>query len=282
MVKKLRYLTNAIGISLLWLCGIITIAILLVITIYILYNGLGVIGWDFLTTFPSQGGKVGGIFPTIVVTIYITVIALLIATPLSVGGAVYMSEYAGENWLTNLIRFGADSLAGIPSIMFGLFGYLLFVTYFGWGFSLLSGSVTVALMSVPIILRVSEEAIKVIPESYKQGSLALGSTKWQTISKVVLPTAIPGIITGIMLGMGRIIGETAVFLLTTGSVVKLPWSPFDPVRPMTVHAYILATENVSLPKAFGTGATLLIMVLAITLTSNYITRRYMAKLGGKI
>jgi phosphate transport system permease protein len=282
MAKKIRYLTNAIGISLLWLCGIITVAILLLITVYILYNGLGMITWDFLTTFPSQGGKVGGIFPTIAVTVYITAIALLIAVPLSVGGAIYMSEYAGENWLTSLIRFGADSLAGIPSIMFGLFGYLLFVTYFGWGFSLLSGSVTVALMSVPIILRVSEEAIKVIPESYKQGSLALGSTKLQTIGKVVLPTAIPGIITGIMLGMGRIIGETAVFLLTTGSVVKLPWSLFDPVRPMTVHAYILATENVSLSKAFGTGATLLIMVLAITLASNYITRKYVAKLGGKI
>jgi phosphate transport system permease protein len=121
----------------------------------------------------------------------------------------------------------------------------------------------------------------VVPESYKHGSLALGSTKWQTIRKVVLPAAIPGIITGVMLSMGRIMGETAVFLLTTGSVLRLPFSPFDPCRPMTVHLYILATENISLPKAFGTGAVLLILVLAITLTSNYITMRYVRKTGGR-
>lgn len=281
MSGNFRYFTNSLGIALLWLSGAVTIGIMLLITLYILANGIPNISWELLTTDPSAGGKIGGIFPTIVATIYITAIALLVATPLSVGGAVYMAEYAGENLLTKLVRFGADSLAGIPSILIGLFGFLFFVEYLSLGFSLLSGSLAVAFMALPIILRVSEEAIKVVPESYKQGSLALGSTKWQTIRKVVLPTAIPGIITGVMLGMGRIVGETAVFLLTTGSVARLPTSLLDPVRPMTVHAYIIATENISLPKAFGTGATLLIMVLAITLVSNYMTRRYVAKLGGR-
>lgn len=280
MPRNFRYITNALGMSLLWLCGILTILILLLITGYILYNGLSEISWEFLTTSPEHGGRDGGIYPTILATVYITIIALLVATPLSIGGAIYMAEYAGESRLTQLVRFGADSLAGIPSILIGLFGYLLFVSYLGLGFSLISGSLAVAFMALPIILRVSEEAIKIVPHAYKQGSLALGSTKWQTIRKVVLPTAIPGIITGIILGMGRIIGETAVFLLTTGGVTRIPTSLFDPVRPMTLQAYFVATQNISLPKAFGTASTLLIMVLGITLLSNYFTRRYVKKLGG--
>ncbi len=281
MPTDARYLTNKIGISLLWLCGILTIVILLLITLYILLNGVGELTPGFLAGSPVHAGREGGIFPTIVATVYITVIALLVATPLGVGGAIYMAEYAGENRLTQLVRFGADSLAGIPSIMIGLFGYLLFVIYMGFGFSLLSGSLAVAFMALPIILRVSEEAIKVVPRSFREGSLALGSTRWQTIRRIVLPTAIPGIVTGIMLGMGRIIGETAVFLLTVGGVAQIPTSLSDPVRPMTLHAFIVATQNISLPKAFGTSAALLIMILAITLASNYMTQRYVRKIGGR-
>ncbi|MGA9140343.1 MAG: phosphate ABC transporter permease PstA [Methanocella sp.] len=281
MATNTRYLTNAIGISLLWLCGILTIIILLLITMYILINGIGELSPDFLTGSPVHAGREGGIFPTIVATVYITVIALLVATPLGVGGAVYMAEYAGENRITQLVRFGADSLAGIPSIMIGLFGYLLFVIYLGFGFSLLAGSLAVAFMALPIILRVSEEAIKVVPRSFREGSLALGSTKWQTIKKIVLPTAFPGVVTGVMLGMGRVIGETAVFLLTVGGVAQIPTSLSDPVRPMTLHAFIVATQNISLPKAFGTAAALLIMILAITLASNYLTKRYVKKMGGR-
>ena len=281
MPVNARYLTDRIGISLLWLCGILTVAILLLITAYILLNGIGELTPGFLTESPAKAGRAGGIYPTIVATVYITVIALLVATPLGVGGAMYMAEYAGESRVTQLVRFGADSLAGIPSIMIGLFGYLLFVSYMGFGFSLLSGSLAVALLALPIILRVSEEAIKVVPRSYREGSLALGSTRWQTIRRVVLPAAIPGVATGIILGMGRIIGETAVFLLTVGGMAQVPESLFDPVRPMTLHAFIVATQNISLPRAFGTSAALLIMILAITLASNYITRRYVRKMGGR-
>lgn len=281
MPVNLRYLANAIGLSLLWACGMLTVVILFLIALYILGNGIGQISWGFLTESPVHAGREGGIFPTIVATLYITAIALLVSAPLSIGGAIYMAEYAGESWITRLVRFGADSLAGIPSILIGLFGYLLFVSYFRLGFSLLSGSLSVALMALPIILRVSEEAIKVVPEPYKHGSLALGSTKWQMIRRIVLPAALPGILTGLMLGMGRIVGETAVFLLTAGGVAQIPTSLTDPVRPMTLHAFIVATQNISLPRAFGTGAVLLLIVLGITLASNYVTWKYIKKLGGR-
>ena len=314
MAFNMRYLKNDIGLSLLWICGLLTIFFLVVITIYVLWNGLPIIFWNgkptpnlsFLTDEPMQSGKTGGIFPIIVNTVLMTFMAMIIATPFSIGGAIYMAEYAGENVVTRLVRFSADSLAGIPSIVIGLFGYLLFVWYLHFGFSLLAGSLSVSIMALPIILRVAEEAIKVVPKSYKEGSLALGVTKWQTIYRVVLPAAIPGIITGLILGMGRIIGETAVFMLTAGSSMDIP-DPFplltsktyvlggflpsitvpipsfllDSIRVMTVHQYIISMENVSLPNAFGTAATLLIMVYAITVTSNYITKRYTLKLGGR-
>jgi phosphate transport system permease protein len=275
-----RYLVNNIGISLLWLSGCLTVLTLLVIVVYILAQGLPVVSWDFLTQNPMSHDRLGGIYSTIVATVLITGIAVLVSTPVSVAAAVYMAEYAGNSWLTNMVRFGADSLAGIPSIIFGMFGYIVFVHYFGWNYSLIAGGMTLALMALPIMLRVSEEAIKVVPDSYKHGSLALGASKWQTIQKVVLPTALPGILTGVILGMGRAVGETAAVMLTAGSWAKVPDSVFDPVRTMTVHMYTLATENLSMKNAFGTAAVLVIMVLAITLVSNYFTRRYMKKLGG--
>ena len=281
MSYRRKYVANDLGLALLWACGGITLIILLIIIGYVLWNGLGVISLDFLTKNPANMGRSGGIYPMILGTLYMTIIAIAVGTPLSVGAAIYMAEYAGENRLTQLVRFGADSLAGIPSIMFGMFGYLFFVLYMHMGFSLLAGGLTLALMGLPIILRVSEEAIKVVPESYKLGSLALGASKWQTIYKVVLPTAIPGIITGVILGMGRAIGETAAVMFTAGTVAKIPWSVFSSVRTMTLHIYLLTMENISVRNAYGTAAVLIIMILAITIASNVITRRYLAKLGGK-
>ncbi len=276
-----RYVVNSIGMVILWGCGIVTLLILLVIIGYILLKGLPVVTWEFLTQNPRNMQREGGIFPTIVATVEMTLIAIAIATPIAVAAAVYMAEYAGKNRLAAVVRFGADSLAGIPSIMFGLFGYLFFVYYLNMGFSLIAGGLTLALMALPIILRVSEEAIIVVPDSYKFGSLALGASKLQTIRKVVIPTAIPGIITGVILGMGRAVGETAAVILTAGSVARVPDSIFDPVRTMTVHIFTLATENLSMKNAFGTAAVLVIMILAITLFSNYMTNRYIAKLGGR-
>ncbi|AFD00712.1 phosphate ABC transporter membrane protein 2, PhoT family [Methanocella conradii HZ254] len=277
-----RYTANSLGIALLWACGGVTLIVLLAIIGYVLWNGLSVVSLSFLIETPSNMGRSGGIYPMILGTLYITAIAIVVSTPLSVGAAIYMAEYAGENRLTSLVRFGADSLAGIPSIMFGMFGYLFFVLYMGMGFSLLAGGLTLALMGLPIILRVSEEAIKAVPESYRLGSLALGASKWQTIYKVVLPTAFPGIVTGVMLGMGRAIGETAAVMFTAGTVAKVPWSLFSSARTMTLHIYLLTMENISIKNAYGTAAVLVIMILAITLASNLLTRRYMAKLGGKM
>ncbi|WP_174590031.1 phosphate ABC transporter permease PstA [Methanocella conradii] len=277
-----RYTANSLGIALLWACGGVTLIVLLAIIGYVLWNGLSVVSLSFLIETPSNMGRSGGIYPMILGTLYITAIAIVVSTPLSVGAAIYMAEYAGENRLTSLVRFGADSLAGIPSIMFGMFGYLFFVLYMGMGFSLLAGGLTLALMGLPLILRVSEEAIKAVPESYRLGSLALGASKWQTIYKVVLPTAFPGIVTGVMLGMGRAIGETAAVMFTAGTVAKVPWSLFSSARTMTLHIYLLTMENISIKNAYGTAAVLVIMILAITLASNLLTRRYMAKLGGKM
>jgi len=279
---SLKRLVNNVWIGLLWLCGLITLAILIVIIGYILLNGLGVINWNFLTQSSYNMGQSGGIYPMIVATIAITLIAVLVSAPLSIGAAIYLSEYARQGPHTTLIRFGADCLAGIPSITFGMFGYILFVYYLRMGFSLIAGGLTLAIMALPIILRVSEEAIKVVPQPYRLGSLAMGATKWQTIRKVVLPTAIPGIITGIILGMGRAIGETAAVYLTAGTVAKVPTSLFSPIRTMTLHVYLLVTNGLSEQNAFGTSALLIIMILAITVASNYMTRRFIARLGGKI
>lgn len=278
---NIKRLTNDTFIALLWMCGLMTLVILLAIIGYIMINGLGAINWDFLTQSAYNMGRSGGIYPMIIATIAITLIGVMVSTPLSVCAAIYLSEYARETTLTKIIRFGADSLAGIPSIMFGMFGYVFFVYYMHMGFSLMAGGLTLALMALPIIMRVSEEAIKVVPEPYKLGSLAMGATKWQTIRKVVLPTAVPGIATGVILGMGRAVGETAAVMLTAGTVAKVPTSLFAPVRTMTLHVYLLVTENLSKSNAFGTSALLIIMILAITITSNILTRRYIAKLGGK-
>lgn len=279
---KLRQMANNAGIGLLWLCGLITLSILVIVIGYILIRGLGVIDWNFLTQSSYNMGRSGGIYPMIVASIAITLIAVLVSTPLSVGAAIYLSEYARQGTFTTLIRFGADCLAGIPSIMFGMFGYIFFVYYMHMGYSLMAGGLTLALMALPIILRVAEEAIKVVPQPYRLGSLALGATKWQTIRTVVLPPAIPGIATGVILGMGRAIGETAAVYLTAGTVAKVPSQLFSPIRTMTLHVYLLVTNGLSERNAFGTSALLIIMILAITITSNIITRRFIAKLGGKI
>ena len=227
-----KKLYNDFWIGMLWLCGGLTLAILILIIGYIMFNGLGVINWNFLTQSSYNMGKSGGIYPMIVATIVITILAIAISTPLSVCAGIYLSEYARQNGITTLIRFGADCLAGIPSIMLGMFGYILFVYYMHMGFSLLAGALTLAIMALPIILRVSEEAIKVVPQPYRLGSMAMGATKWQTIRKVVLPTAFPGIVTGVILGMGRAVGETAAVMLTAGTVAKVPTSLFSPIRTM--------------------------------------------------
>ncbi len=264
-----------------WGSGILTILLLLMIIGYVLINGLPVINFEFLFSDPIDSGRAGGIFPMIVSTIYVTFVALVVAIPLGIGGAVYLAEYAGEGTIVKAIRFGSETLASIPSIVFGLFGYAFFVIYLGLGFCVLSGGLTLALMALPTILRTSEVSIESVPRSYTEGSLALGANKWQTIYEVVLPAAIPGIITGIILGMARAIEETAAILYTVGAALTVPVSIFDPARPLPLHLYTLATEGISMPNAYGTAAVLVILIMVITIVTNALVDRYIKKMMGR-
>ncbi len=271
--------TQRVAVGFLWSLTFLTLAILFFIIAFILRQGLPVINKDFLFGAPLEMGRAGGIFPIIIGTIYLTLVAIVIATPLGVGTAIYLQEYARENWATRIIRFGADCLAGIPSIIFGLFGFVLLVIFLRLGWSILSGGLTLAFMVLPTIIRTSEEAIRAVPRSYREVSLALGGTKWQTITRAVLPSALPGIFTGIILSIGRSIGETAAVIFTAGSSLRLPKSLFDPVRTMSVHFYILAREGISMKNAYGTAAILIISILIINAVAYWLMRRFIAKVS---
>jgi phosphate transport system permease protein len=263
---------------LLWTTALITIGCLVLIIAFILKEGLPSINWEFLTAFPEAMGRKGGIFPTIVASIYLTLVALIIAAPIGIGAAVYLTEYTHEGWITKIIRFGTETLAGVPSIIFGLFGFAFLVAFLHLGFSILSGAITLALMLLPTIIRTSEEAIKAVPNSYREGSLALGAHQWTTISKVVIPAALPGIVTGLVLATGRAIGETAAVWLTVGGALRLPVSVMDSARPMTLHLYTLAAEGLSLPRAYATASILIITIWIINTIANLIMTRFSLKL----
>jgi phosphate transport system permease protein len=265
----------------LWGVGLLAIVILIIIIGYILWNGLPQFSLEFIFGNPVGSGESGGIWPMIVSTFYVTFIALIVATPLGVLAAIWLAEYAGESTLVKAIRFAAETLASIPSIVFGLFGLTFFVVFLQMGFSVLSGGLTLALMAIPTILRTAEVSIEAVPQSYKEGSLALGASKWQTIYRVVLPAAIPGITTGIILGMARAIEETAAILYTVGAALAIPMSIWDPARPLPLHLYILATEGVSLPNAYGTAAVLVLIILIITISTNYLVEKYTKKMMGR-
>jgi len=260
-----------------FLAGLFTISILLFIIFYVLGRGIPVVSLGFLTKNPTEMGRAGGILPTIIGTVALMLLATLIATPLGVGTAIYLTEYTRESRLTRLIRFGAESLAGVPSIIFGLFGFVFFVIYLKMGWSILSGGLTLAIMILPTIVRTSEEAMLTVPRAYREVSFALGATRWQMVKTVVLPTALPGIATGIILGMGRCVGETAAVILTAGSSLRLPTSPLSPVRTMAVHFYILAKEGISEKMAWGTGAVLVISILIINVIVNWLVNRLISR-----
>ncbi len=265
----------------LWASGIFTIIILIVIIGYILFRGLPAVNLEFLLTEPINSGRAGGIAPMIVSSIYVTLLAVLIATPLGVGAAVYMAEYAGERQIVKLIKFGAETLASIPSIVFGLFGLSFFVIFLGLGWSLLSGGLVLALMALPTIFQVAVVSIESVPRSYREASWALGATNWETIYRVVIPAAMPGIVTGVILGMARAISEAAAVMFVVGSALSMPISIFDPGRPLPLHLYVLATEGLSLKNAYGTAAVLVIMVLIITVATNTLVERYRRKMMGR-
>ncbi|HYH05058.1 MAG TPA: phosphate ABC transporter permease PstA [Bacillota bacterium] len=267
-----------VAFSFLWAAALIAFGCLIFILFFILKEGIPVLSWEFLTEFPEAMGREGGIFPTIVGSIYLTALAILIAGPVGVGTAVYLTEYTRDGRITRLIRFATETLAGIPSIIFGLFGFAFFVTFLGFGFSLLSGSLTLALMLLPTIIRTAEEAIKAVPGTYREGSLALGATQWVTILKVVIPAALPGIMTGLVLSVGRAVGETAAVWLTVGGSLRLPTSIMDSARPMTLHLYTLASEGLSLSRAYATASVLIISIWLINSAASLLMSRFALRL----
>lgn len=269
--------TQALAVAVLGGATVFTLAVLVFIIVFVLDKGLPVVSLQFLFTNPQEMGRAGGIFPTLVGTVLLPLVAIAIALPLGVGTAIYLTEYTRETRITKFIRFGTDCLAGIPSIIFGLFGFIFFVVMLGMGWSLLSGGLTLAIMILPTIIRTSEEAIKAVPYSYREVSFSLGATRWETVLKVVLPNALPGIVTGVMLGIGRSIGETAAVIFTAGSSLRLPETIFDSVRTMSVHFYILAREGISNENAYGTAAVLIISVLAVNMTSYWLMHRFIAR-----
>jgi len=244
---------------------------------YIVINGISQVTLEFLTQEPSNMGKDGGVLSVIIGTLYLTFFAILVATPIGVAAAIFFTEYsAGKKWVS-IVRFFTEILAGIPSIIFGLFGFSFFVVFLGFGWSILSGGLTLAMMVLPTLIRATEESLKTVPMSYREGSLSLGATKLQTIKKVIIPSCLPGILTGLILGIGRAIGETAAVILTCGSNLKMPTSLFDSTRTLSVHLYTLSSEGISKDKTFATATLLIIIVLVINTVANSITSKYIIK-----
>lgn len=253
----------------------LAICVLVSVIGFVLVNGFKHISYSFLTEPILDMGRAGGILPAIVGTAFMVVVAIGIAAPLGIASAIYLAEYTREGKITQTIRFGINCLAGVPSIIFGLFGFILFVVMLGFGWSILSGGLSLAAMILPTIIRTAEEALRSVPRQYRDVAASLGATRWQMVTKSVLPYALPGILTGVILGIGRSIEETAVVIFTAGSAVQMPKSIFDSARTMAVHFYILAREGVSNDNAYATAAVLIFTILIINVSAYTLMHRLM-------
>ncbi len=279
--RRKRVVQTAV-FSLFRLTGYLVILILGLILGFIIIKGMGVMSWDFITGYPTDGLTRGGIFPAIVGTLCLVAGSIIFAFPVGVLSAIYTTEYGGKGWLVRFIRLMTNNLSGVPSIVFGLFGMSLFVNTFGFGDSILAGSLTLGLLMLPVVIRTTEEAIMAIDDSYRQGSLALGATKLQTIRRVVLPMAMPNIITGLILSIGRVSGETAPILFTVAAyfLPKLPTGIFDQVMALPYHLYVIATSGTDIEAsrgiAYGTALVLIMIVLVLNISANMV-RGYFRK-----
>ncbi len=269
-----RYWAQRLGFALLALVALVVVAPILVVVGSIVVRGLGAISWEFLTTMPHNGMKEGGILPAIVGTLVLTLGTALAAIPVGVGGAVYLAEYARDTWLTRAIRLAMVNLAGIPSVVYGLFGLGLFVLFLQFGTSIVAGSLTLAIMTLPVIISAAEEALRAVPVEFRTVSASLGGTRWQGIYHVVLPQALPGIITGIILGLLRAAGETAPILFTVAAfyLPRLPSSPLDETMALPYHLYVISTQVPGMPAQvqYGTALVLLVLVLSFNLVATLI------------
>jgi phosphate transport system permease protein len=276
-----RHLVQRIGFALLGLIALVVVVPILVVIGAIVVRGIGAISWEFLMHAPRGGMKAGGIFPAIVGTLLLTLGTAVVAIPVGVGGAVYLSEYARDTWLTRAIRLAIINLAGIPSVVYGLFGLGLFVLFLQFGTSILAGSLTLSIMTLPIIISAAEEALRAVPTEFRTVSASLGGTRWQGIRQIVLPQALPGIITGVILGLLRAAGETAPILFTVAAffLPRLPESIFDQTMALPYHLYVISTQVPGMPLAiqYGTALVLLALVLSMnvvaTVIRSYFRRR---------
>lgn len=262
-----RYWSQRVGFLFLALAALVVVVPILIVIASIVVQGMGAIRWEFLTQMPRDGMKAGGIFPAIVGTVLLMLGTALVAIPVGVGSAIYLSEYARDNFFTRSIRLAIINLAGIPSVVYGLFGLGLFVIFLKFGTSILAGSLTLAIMTLPIIISAAEEALRAVPTEFRTVSASLGGTKWQGTRKIVLPQALPGIITGVILGLLRAAGETAPILFTVAAffLPKLPESVFDQTMALPYHLYVISTQVPGMPLKIQYGTALVLLVLVLTL-----------------
>ncbi|MBN1923026.1 MAG: phosphate ABC transporter permease PstA [Anaerolineae bacterium] len=273
-----RQIAQRIAFILISLTALLVILPIFAILGYIVAKGIGAISWEFLTSMPRNGMKEGGLLPAIVGTLLLTLGTGMIAVPIGVGAAIYLAEYAGDNALTRAIRIAIINLAGIPSVVYGLFGLGLFVIFLRFGTSILAGSLTLGIMTLPVIISTAEEALRAVPQEFRLVSTSLGGTRWQTIRRVVLPQALPGIITGIILGLERAAGETAPILFTVAAffLPRLPSSILDQTMALPYHLFVISTQVPGMPIRiqYGTALVLLVFVLSMNVLATLIRRHY--------
>jgi len=278
---KNPYKTQNIAFFFLFLATLLIVVPVGLIVVIIIQKGLPAISWQFLSDIPRQGMRAGGIFPAIIGTLYLVIGAIIFALPIGLFSAIYLSEYSKDNFLTRLIKLAIVNLAGVPSVVYGLFGLALFVVFLKFGASILAGSLTLGIMILPVIITTSREALESVPYSFREVSLSLGASKWQTIRHIVLPNAIPGILTGTILGLGRAAGETAPILFTVAAfyLPQLPKSIFDQAMALPYHLYVISTQvpNVDEKIRYGTALVLLTLVLFMNLVAIIIRYKFRKK-----
>jgi phosphate transport system permease protein len=276
-----RHLTQRIGFTAITLMALMTVIPIVAVVIYIFFQGLPAISLEFLAGFPREGMRQGGILPAIIGTIYLTIGTAIFSVPLGIAAAIYLSEYASDTPLTRTIRIAIINLAGIPSVVYGLFGLGLFVIFLNFGTSILAASLTLSIMTLPVIISTAEESLRSVPQAFRTVSISLGATRWQTIRRIVLKEALPGILTGVILGLERAAGETAPILFTGAAffLPRLPHSPFDATMALPYHLFVISTQVPEMPIQiqYGTALVLLVFVLTMNLIATVIRSRARAK-----
>ena len=270
--------TQKIAFALLTLMAVLVVVPIVLVVGYIVVQGLGAISWEFLTEFPRNGMKEGGILPAIIGTVLLTFGTAIASIPIALGAAIYLAEYAADSWLTRTIRLAIINLAGIPSVVYGLFGLGMFVLFLGFGASIVAGSLTLGLMTMPVVISTAEEALLTVPQRFRVVSRSLGASQWQTVRNVVLPNALPGILTGVILGLERAAGETAPILFTAAAfyLPQLPQSAFSPTMALPYHLFVIATQVPGMPLQvqYGTALVLLVLVLGLNLVATVLRSRF--------